>query len=60
MPIFLGLVKHLLFMAGVLLICYGFWLAWHPLGWILLGAVVVYSALLFDKSSETTEKKGNG
>lgn len=31
------------------LVAYGFWLAWHPLGWIVGGVLLALTAYLVDR-----------
>jgi len=40
-----------LFLAGVGSAVYGFWLLYHPLGWILGGLVAALEALLIDREA---------
>jgi hypothetical protein len=40
----------ILYLGGMGLITRGCWMAWHPLGWIFLGAVLVHWAWTSEKS----------
>ncbi len=45
-----GLVSHLLnaaFLIGIGLLAYGSWLAWHPLGFIVLGVLLIMLPILY-------------
>ncbi len=39
------------FAAGLLVCCYGLWLAWPPLGWIGGGAVLMAVSLFGDRKA---------
>jgi len=44
-------VPMLLYVAGLGCVTYGFWSAWHPLGWIFGGASLAWTAIMYEKIS---------
>ncbi len=41
---------------GFLGMAYGFWLAWHPLGFILGGIALIAFALMVERGSKTSRR----
>jgi hypothetical protein len=44
-------VPMILYVVGMALITTGFWLAWHPLGWIFGGGALSWMAVQYEKIS---------
>ena len=44
------LIADLSVLAGIAALSYGFWIAWHPLGFIVGGSALMASGILFGRS----------
>jgi hypothetical protein len=46
-------IPMILYVIGMALITTGFWMAWHPLGWIYGGGALAWMAIQYEKITAT-------
>ena len=51
------LLADIAVVCGLILFAYGFWLAWHPLGFIVGGLALGALAVLYGRSTTETRRR---
>lgn len=49
--------NDLFVVCGLALAAYGFWLAWHPLGFILGGLMLIITGILYERGAAVARRR---